>query len=477
MNSIGLKTRLAAAAAMALALTACKDNGPRASDAAGLPLPVLDASMPYAPPAPVERYAPERGYRLAERAYGVQRAVYETRPDYAFDYGDEESLAWETADDWSMYAEPWDDGYRYYYYEPGASYPYFVRDDDYGYGYNGAGVLVAVVDTRGRYLPAEDFRRVAPVAGRYYVRGHDLRDAGLRGQRLRVDERAWTDRAPRVRRSADPWLSAARDDGDWRRWREADRNRELDRFTAEQVRRAQAQRTWVNGRDPAALRAQQDQAARDAEQRAQAQRAGFDGRARAEEQQRRAQQAQAEQRREVQQAQFDRQQRQAQQAQQVRAQQADRQGRERQAQALQRDQQQARAAEQQRRNTEQQQARAEHDRQGAERAQQAQRQQQARAAQRQQQQARAEHDRQGAERAQQDRAQQAQRQQQAQAAQREQQQARAQQQAERQQAQAQARSADQAARAAAAHERAQPNPQGKPHGKPDDRGDGKDRKD
>src|SRR4029453_4442678 len=98
-----------APAAMALPLAACKDDNDRIDAPDPAPLAVLDAQaqLPLAPPAPIARSAPERGSRWAERAYGVQRAVYDSPPDYGFDYGEEEPWVWETADDWAMYAEPW----------------------------------------------------------------------------------------------------------------------------------------------------------------------------------------------------------------------------------------------------------------------------------------------------------------------------------------------------------------------------------
>lgn len=272
MTRFGLNVRLAAAGAMALALAACDDHSGRvdAPEPASLAdLSAMDA-LPYAEPARVEYQAPAQGYAWAERAYGLQRAVYDTPPDYGFDYGGVEPLAWETEDDWVMYAEPWDDGYRYYYYEPGAAYPYFVRDGDYGYGYGAGGVLVAVFDAGGRYLPADVVYRVAPMAGRYYLRGHDLRSAGDRARRIRVTEEVWARRAPRVIRTADPWLRAARNDRDWRAWRGRDQDRELRRFEPEAERRAVRARQWrehSGRRAVVALRAQDHGRPHDAEVR------------------------------------------------------------------------------------------------------------------------------------------------------------------------------------------------------------------
>ena len=229
-----------AALSAALGLSACDDQRQARIDAPEPePLAYLAAAaeLPYAEPAPVDWQPPQQGYRWAERAYGLQRAFYDVPPDYGFEYGGIEPLVWESEDDWDLYAEPWDDGYRYYYYEPGAAYPYFVLDRDYGYGFGPTGILVAVFDIHGAYLPRDVVYRVAPVAGRYYLRGRDLRNAGLQSRRIAVTDRYWTEAAPRVTRSSDRWMRAARDDRAWRQWRERDGDRELRRFEGEQRRR------------------------------------------------------------------------------------------------------------------------------------------------------------------------------------------------------------------------------------------------
>jgi len=244
MTRFGLKGRLAAAAAMALALQACDDRGARIDAPEPASLADLSAmnELPYAEPARVDYRAPSQGYAWAERAYGLQRAVYDTPPDYGFEYDGVEPLAWETEDDWAMYAEPWDEGYRYYYYEPGVEYPYFVRDGGYGYAYDAGGILIAVFDSGGRYLPRDDLSRFAPVAGRYWMRGHKLRGAAAR--RIPVDEQVWVQRAPQVIRTADPWMRAAREDQRWREWRVRDKDRELRRFAPEAQRREGEARQW-----------------------------------------------------------------------------------------------------------------------------------------------------------------------------------------------------------------------------------------
>lgn len=246
MQRYGPKGRLAAAAAMTVLIAGCEDRG-RPIDA---PQPVsladLEAAsgLPYAEPARVDYYEPARGYQWAERAYGLQRTFYDAPPDYGFYYDEVEPYVWETAGDWALYVEPWGGDYRYYYYEPGADFPYFVRDDEYGYAFAPTGILIAVFDIGGRYLSRDVVYRVAPVAGRYYARGHDLRRASREARRVRIDDRVWIAEGPRVSRSAGAWLRAARDDKAWRQWRERDGDRELQRFQPETRRREAAADAW-----------------------------------------------------------------------------------------------------------------------------------------------------------------------------------------------------------------------------------------
>lgn len=466
MTRFGLRTRLAAAGAVALALAACDDRGGRVDAPEPPSLAELSAAseLPYAEPARVDYRAPDESYAWAERAYGLQRAVYDTPPDYGFEYDGIEPLAWETEDDWAMYAEPWDDGYRYYYYEPGVDYPYFVRDGGYGYAYDAGGILIAVFDSGGRYLPADDARRFAPAAGRYWMRGHDLRAAAGRSRRAPVSQQVWAQRAPQLIRTADPWMRAAREDRAWRAWRERDQDRELRRFQREAERRDQRARGWRGDgdhREVAAIQApergwqrqaQEDERRRPSvradEQRDQRRR--FAEQAQAQRQQR--QQAQRQPRDEI------RQRAELQQRQQVRAQQEQRQ------KVAQQQRTQHEQARKQGEQTRREQARAEQAHQQAAQRQQAQQQrQQAEQAQRQ-------HMRQQAaeqQRAQHEQRQQAQRQQMAQQ-QRGQRQARREQQAHQQrQAQQQARAAGQHAQPAAARERGGGPDHGRGHGRKD----------
>ncbi|RAK59747.1 hypothetical protein DJ021_07990 [Phenylobacterium hankyongense] len=233
-------TVLMASSALALTLSACKiDNRPLlARDAAagpaygGLPAPG-PMDLAYAPPAPVAAYAPPADrYAYARRAYGVDRAVYDAPPAYGFAYGDEQPWAWQTADDSLLYAEPIDNGYRSYYYEPGQDYPYFVRDGSYGYGYGQDGALIALYDAAGVLLSGDRYGQAAPLAGRYWARGYDLRRTSLRAPRIAVDEGRWRERRPQFARAQAAWIGAAQAQPGWRDQGGGERDRPAPQFAA-----------------------------------------------------------------------------------------------------------------------------------------------------------------------------------------------------------------------------------------------------
>lgn len=223
-RTLRLATVLMASSALALTLSACKiDNRPLlARDTTtgpaygGLPAPgPLD--LAYAPPAPlIVSTPPVDRYAYAQRAYRVDRAVYDAPPAYGFAYGDEQPWAWQTADDSLMYAEPIDNGYRSYYYEPGQDYPYFVRDPSYAYGYGPDGALVALYDAAGVLLSGDRYGQAAPLAGRYWARAYDLRRAASREPRIHVDEGRWRERRPQFTRTQAVWIDAAQAQPGWR---------------------------------------------------------------------------------------------------------------------------------------------------------------------------------------------------------------------------------------------------------------------
>ncbi len=248
MASPAFKTVLAASCA-ALALAGCREDQSAAKPAVGYGVPVTEFvdNVPLAPAGealPVGRPAPvstqvlgEDGYGWAERAYALDRAFYEVPPDYEFSYGGAEPWAWESRDNWTMYAEPIEAGYRTYYYEPGATYPYFVRDDAYGYGYDQRGGLVALYSLAGALLPVSARDQRADLAGRYWTRAHEMRRTAERARRAPVERPQWKARGPALARSQAPWFQAAERQDDWRKYRDDRKDRDQRRFTAERQRR------------------------------------------------------------------------------------------------------------------------------------------------------------------------------------------------------------------------------------------------
>ena len=157
------------AIAAALATAACNRDAdaPEGNTQAQFALPALPATLPleagdatpvdYAPsasdlpdarPLKLAQIAdPNQAYGYADAAYSYDEALGDAPPDYGFEYEGADPWAWQGYDDSLMVAEPIDDGYRYYYYRPGADEPYFIRDPWYSYGF--AGGLLAVISWRG----------------------------------------------------------------------------------------------------------------------------------------------------------------------------------------------------------------------------------------------------------------------------------------------------------------------------------------
>ncbi|THD78024.1 MAG: hypothetical protein E7812_12605 [Phenylobacterium sp.] len=207
-----------------LALAGCKiDNRPLLArndpPASALPDPGPIGADPGYRLIPVGQAVPARAYPYAEQAYSLDRAFYDTPPDYGFDYSGEQPWVWQTADDSYMFAEPYGEDYRYYYYQPGQDYPYFVRTSDYGYAYGPDGALIALFTAAGALISANDYARDYPQARSYWSRGYDMRRDFGRAPRTQVDQTAWSQRAPLIARSQQRWLNAPATQPAWRQWR------------------------------------------------------------------------------------------------------------------------------------------------------------------------------------------------------------------------------------------------------------------
>jgi hypothetical protein len=302
-----ISLRRASATALALALAACGqqrqasiDNTAAAQNVQALgALPPLPEVQPLAEgPATPVRYAPpvsrlpstqtlgyadapqDARYAWIDRADWISDTIGDAPPDYYFDYDGVEPWAWQTSGDYLTYAEPIDDGYRYYYYEPGADYPYLVRDPQYSYGYRD-GRIATIYDRQGRYLAAGEARRQAESASRYYARARALRVAARGNDRRGVAAAQWAARRPVIAAARTDWREARQRVPDWQAYRQRHAADESQRLQPERVIRQRAAERFASwqqegqaGRPPQLYgrpndRADRAEGARQADQRRQ----------------------------------------------------------------------------------------------------------------------------------------------------------------------------------------------------------------
>ncbi|MGN6820957.1 MAG: hypothetical protein ACTHJR_20045 [Sphingomonas sp.] len=229
------RRRLATVATIALAaaLSACGKGNDQQMTTAALPsLPAtlpLDASpstawptapevaaLPEAAPVRTVRVAdPRDDYGYADAAYDYQDVLGDAPPDYYFDYDGVDPWAWEGYDQSVVFLEPVDDGYRYYYYRPGADEPYFVRDPYYGYGYDD-GRLAVIYDDYGAVVPYADYGARLDYAGRYLQRGRALYAASRRDDRRAVSAANWAARSAAISAAQARWATARTRQPQWR---------------------------------------------------------------------------------------------------------------------------------------------------------------------------------------------------------------------------------------------------------------------
>ena len=93
----------------------------------------------------------EDGYALIDEADALAEAIGDAPPDYEFAFDSGRPWAWEGGDGWLTVAETLPVGVRYYYFAPGQSQPFLVREPGYSFGYRG-GDFVTAYDAAGRIL-------------------------------------------------------------------------------------------------------------------------------------------------------------------------------------------------------------------------------------------------------------------------------------------------------------------------------------
>jgi hypothetical protein len=250
----------------ALLLAACHPTAESGADGNAFALPALPATLPlaagtatapaYAPSADALPAAPRLrtvrvadprdAYAYVDDAWDFGDAIFDAPPDYGFDYAGTEPWAWQGYDQSLTFVEPIDDGYRYYYYRAGADQPYFVRDADYGYGYDD-GQLAVVYGPGGAVLPYDNYGPRIDYASRYLARGRDLYAASRERERRAVNAANWAARAAAISAAQSRLAAERARQTDWRDYHQrvaptADRH-----WQEERVRRqADAQRfaTW-----------------------------------------------------------------------------------------------------------------------------------------------------------------------------------------------------------------------------------------
>ena len=235
LNSTRFRGALIITSVLGLSLGACREERPQLrAPSLGWPASLsapYPVEPPYEGPAPIGQLVSyDDGYAWAERSYAMDDAFYGAQPDYGFYYDGAQPYVWQTADDWAMYAEPYQDDYRFYYYEPGDYYPYFIRDADYGYGYDDVGRLVVIYDIFGRVMPQSFLYERGDLAGDYYRRAYTLRNASYTTQHITIVNNIWRVQEPRVRRAQTIWIDAAGSQDDWVRYRTRTGERDLRAF-------------------------------------------------------------------------------------------------------------------------------------------------------------------------------------------------------------------------------------------------------
>jgi hypothetical protein len=237
----------------AAALAACNKNGQATSaptPAAALPM-VMTATgptaiapaptvnnLPTAPPVRVGRLSdPGDTYAYADQADAENDAFGDAPPDYGFDYDGTQPWVWYGDDRSERVCEPLPGGgYRYYYFQPGAQYPYLVRDPEYTYGYD-SGVLVVVYDRFGEAMPQGAYGRRLDAASRILARGTDLYLASQRQQHQAVVAANWEARQNRIAADNAAWQRGQRQQSGWAAYHAAHAPQEQAQWDQERFRR------------------------------------------------------------------------------------------------------------------------------------------------------------------------------------------------------------------------------------------------
>lgn len=130
--------------------------------------------LPPAPPPPPQ-FDPAL-YRYLDDADALLDTVGTSPPDYGFRYDGIDCWGWDLTGGYVVLAEPVGDHYRYYAFDPGDDYPFFVGDDVYSYGLEGR-ALAAVYGYNGDLVSWSPVDAIASGASWLSERGYRMKRA------------------------------------------------------------------------------------------------------------------------------------------------------------------------------------------------------------------------------------------------------------------------------------------------------------
>lgn len=181
-------------------------------------------------------------YGLLALAVSLAAMLGDSPPDYGYSYDGVSPWAWQTGDGYYRYAEPIDDGYRYYYYEPGGHRPFLVSDPYYSYGYRDDR-LVAIYDRGGRRVDARRAELQLRAAKAYYARADRLYEAAQR-DRYGVPAPLWARQRGTIAAERDRWYREQAERPAWQRWETRNQPKLYRQWSNEALVRRDAERNF-----------------------------------------------------------------------------------------------------------------------------------------------------------------------------------------------------------------------------------------
>lgn len=204
------------------------------------------AALPHTQPLRAVRVAdPRSAYAYADQASSFSQSLGEAPPDYSFDYDDVQPWAWQGYDGSRVFVEPVSGGYRTYYYRPGAERPFFIRDPDYAYGYDGD-QLAAVYGPDGALIPYDSYGPQQNYAAAYLWRAIRLYEASR--ERQAVSAAAWMARQNAIIAAREQWAADRERQADWAAYHAQEAAQESRYWAQEAERRAVDQQRFAQWR-------------------------------------------------------------------------------------------------------------------------------------------------------------------------------------------------------------------------------------